>query len=189
MTLKVITSTWVWNCAFYVFFLSKVVLIVWTFKMALFCWSQISWLPFYSLLESSSSNWQSFTVTQSEFWMHAKMKSHITPSHVFWSFSFLITWYRVGRTNAPPMECFPFVIRRLYIGLSVAVLEYVDGGWVFEGSCTPGGIRESTGRRYFSDVLAGLIYLHGLVWKFLSWNSENPATWCPLRCYYSYGKM
>jgi hypothetical protein len=28
-----------------------------------------------------------------------------------------------------------------------------------------------------------------LVWKFLSWNSENPATWCPLRCYYSYGKM
>jgi hypothetical protein len=45
------------------------------------------------------------------------------------------------------------------------VLEYVDGGWVFEGSGAPGGIRESTGRRYSSDVLAGLIYLHGFGMK------------------------
>jgi hypothetical protein len=62
----------------YVFFLSKAVLIVWTFKMALFCWSQISWLPFYSLLESSSSNWQSFPVAPSESWVHAKMISRNT---------------------------------------------------------------------------------------------------------------
>jgi hypothetical protein len=44
-----------------------------------------------------------------------------------------------------------------------AVLEYVEGGWIFEGSGPPGGLREATARRYFSDVVAGLIYLHGLV--------------------------
>ncbi len=52
---------WPWKWSFphgyeillHVFFLSKAVLIVWTFKLALFRWSQISWLPFYSLLESS----------------------------------------------------------------------------------------------------------------------------------------
>ncbi|CAK9201065.1 unnamed protein product [Sphagnum troendelagicum] len=42
------------------------------------------------------------------------------------------------------------------------VLEYVEGGWIFEGSGPPGGLREATARRYFSDVVAGLIYLHGL---------------------------
>ncbi len=43
------------------------------------------------------------------------------------------------------------------------MLEYVEGGWIFEGSGPPGGLREATARRYFSDVVAGLIYLHGLV--------------------------
>ncbi len=104
---------------FYVFFLSKAVLIVWTFKMALFCWSQISWLPSYSLLESSSSNWQSFPVAQSESWVHAKMISRntITCLLVLFFLDYMIWRYGVCRRNAPPMECFPFVIWRLYIGL------------------------------------------------------------------------
>jgi hypothetical protein len=68
----------VYEIVLHVFFLSKTLLIVWTFKLALFRWSQISWLPFYSLLESSSSNRQSFPVAQSESWVHAKMISHNT---------------------------------------------------------------------------------------------------------------
>jgi hypothetical protein len=60
------------------------------------------------------------------------------------------------------MQCFPFVIWVFCIELC-AVLEYVEGGWIFEGSGPPGGLREATARRYFSDVVAGLIYLHGLV--------------------------
>ncbi|XP_058101816.1 serine/threonine-protein kinase GRIK2-like isoform X2 [Magnolia sinica] len=40
------------------------------------------------------------------------------------------------------------------------VLEYVEGKWVCEGSGPPGGMGESTARRYLRDIVAGLIYLH-----------------------------
>ncbi|KAK1318074.1 Serine/threonine-protein kinase GRIK2 [Acorus calamus] len=40
------------------------------------------------------------------------------------------------------------------------VLEYVEGKWVFEGSGPPGGLGESTSRRYLRDIVAGLMYLH-----------------------------
>ncbi|KAJ7547107.1 hypothetical protein O6H91_08G069500 [Diphasiastrum complanatum] len=40
------------------------------------------------------------------------------------------------------------------------VLEYVEGRAMFEGCGPPGGIGESTSRRYFRGILAGLIYLH-----------------------------
>lgn len=40
------------------------------------------------------------------------------------------------------------------------VLEYVEGRWICEGSGPPGGIGEATARRYFRDVVAGLMYLH-----------------------------
>ncbi|ERN15961.1 hypothetical protein AMTR_s00175p00041650 [Amborella trichopoda] len=40
------------------------------------------------------------------------------------------------------------------------VLEYVEGKWICEGSGPPGGIGETTSRRYFRDVVAGLMYLH-----------------------------
>ncbi|CAM6098236.1 unnamed protein product [Calypogeia fissa] len=40
------------------------------------------------------------------------------------------------------------------------VLEYVEGGWIFEGSGPPGGIGDDIARRYFEDVVAGLAYLH-----------------------------
>ncbi|XP_058094435.1 serine/threonine-protein kinase GRIK2 isoform X2 [Magnolia sinica] len=40
------------------------------------------------------------------------------------------------------------------------VLEYVEGKWVCEGSGPPGGIGESTVRRYLRDIVAGLMYLH-----------------------------
>ncbi|KAG6545068.1 hypothetical protein Mapa_013764 [Marchantia paleacea] len=40
------------------------------------------------------------------------------------------------------------------------VLEYVEGRWIFEGSGPPGGIGAETSRRYFRDVVAGLMYLH-----------------------------
>ncbi|XP_024384722.1 serine/threonine-protein kinase GRIK1 [Physcomitrium patens] len=41
------------------------------------------------------------------------------------------------------------------------VLEYAEGNRIFEGSGPPGGIGESVARRYFRDVVAGLLYLHG----------------------------
>ncbi|XP_022731063.1 serine/threonine-protein kinase GRIK2-like [Durio zibethinus] len=40
------------------------------------------------------------------------------------------------------------------------VLEYVEGKWVCEGSGPPGGIGESTARKYVRDIVSGLIYLH-----------------------------
>eukprot|EP01018_Ginkgo_biloba_P014267 Gb_03216 [translate_table: standard] len=40
------------------------------------------------------------------------------------------------------------------------VLEYVEGGWIFKGSGPPGGIGEGIGRKYFQDIVAGLMYLH-----------------------------
>jgi serine/threonine protein kinase len=40
------------------------------------------------------------------------------------------------------------------------VLESVEGRWIREGSGPPGGIGEATARRYFRDVVAGLMYLH-----------------------------
>uniref|UniRef100_A0A0C9SA08 non-specific serine/threonine protein kinase n=1 Tax=Wollemia nobilis TaxID=56998 RepID=A0A0C9SA08_9CONI len=40
------------------------------------------------------------------------------------------------------------------------VMEYVEGRWICEGSGPPGGIGEATARRYFRDVVAGLMYLH-----------------------------
>ncbi|KAJ8768721.1 hypothetical protein K2173_023625 [Erythroxylum novogranatense] len=40
------------------------------------------------------------------------------------------------------------------------VLEYVDGKWVWEGSGSPGGIGESTARKYLRDIISGLMYLH-----------------------------
>uniref|UniRef100_A0A1D1YUU5 non-specific serine/threonine protein kinase n=1 Tax=Anthurium amnicola TaxID=1678845 RepID=A0A1D1YUU5_9ARAE len=40
------------------------------------------------------------------------------------------------------------------------VLEYVEGKWVCEGAGPPGGIGESTSRRYLRDIVAGLMYLH-----------------------------
>ena len=44
-----------------------------------------------------------------------------------------------------------------------AVLEYVSGKWVCEGSCPSGSIGESKSRRYLRDVVAGLMYLHAHV--------------------------
>ncbi|KAG9445557.1 hypothetical protein H6P81_011685 [Aristolochia fimbriata] len=40
------------------------------------------------------------------------------------------------------------------------VLEYVEGKWVCEGAGPPGGLGESTARRYLRDIVAGLMYLH-----------------------------
>ncbi|KAH9307810.1 hypothetical protein KI387_035721, partial [Taxus chinensis] len=40
------------------------------------------------------------------------------------------------------------------------VLEYVEGRWIFQGSGPAGGIGEDIARRYFRDILQGLIYLH-----------------------------
>nr|CAD1840911.1 unnamed protein product [Ananas comosus var. bracteatus] len=40
------------------------------------------------------------------------------------------------------------------------VLEYVEGKSVCEGCGPPGGIGESTSRRYLRDIVAGLMYLH-----------------------------
>lgn len=40
------------------------------------------------------------------------------------------------------------------------VLEYVAGKWACEDSYPRGGIGESKSRRYFRDVVAGLMYLH-----------------------------
>uniref|UniRef100_A0A2P2M1J7 Uncharacterized protein MANES_11G144200 n=1 Tax=Rhizophora mucronata TaxID=61149 RepID=A0A2P2M1J7_RHIMU len=44
-----------------------------------------------------------------------------------------------------------------------AVLEYVDGKWVWEGSGPPGGIGEKTARNYLRDIVSGLMYLHSHV--------------------------
>lgn len=43
------------------------------------------------------------------------------------------------------------------------MLEYVEGGWIFEGCGPVGGIGESAARRYFRDVVSGLKYLHAHV--------------------------
>lgn len=40
------------------------------------------------------------------------------------------------------------------------VLEYIAGKWACDGSYPGGGIGESKSRRYFRDVVAGLMYLH-----------------------------
>jgi len=40
------------------------------------------------------------------------------------------------------------------------VLEFVEGGWIFEGCGPPGGIGEAKARQYLRDVVAGLMYLH-----------------------------
>ncbi|EPS59917.1 hypothetical protein M569_14888, partial [Genlisea aurea] len=40
------------------------------------------------------------------------------------------------------------------------VLEYVEGKWVCEGAGPPGGMGESTARKYLRDVVSGLMYLH-----------------------------
>ncbi|KAI5083733.1 hypothetical protein GOP47_0003476 [Adiantum capillus-veneris] len=44
---------------------------------------------------------------------------------------------------------------RLYM-----ILEYIEGRCMFEGSGPPGGIGEATARRYFKDVVTGIVYLH-----------------------------
>ncbi|KAF5182558.1 Serine/threonine-protein kinase GRIK2 [Thalictrum thalictroides] len=43
------------------------------------------------------------------------------------------------------------------------VLEYVEGKWVCEGSGPPGGLGESTAKKYLRDIIAGLMYLHAHV--------------------------
>ncbi|CAH2065367.1 unnamed protein product [Thlaspi arvense] len=40
------------------------------------------------------------------------------------------------------------------------VLEYVDGKWAYDDSGPPGALGENTARKYFRDVVAGLMYLH-----------------------------
>ena len=40
------------------------------------------------------------------------------------------------------------------------MLEFVEGGWIFEGCGPPGGIGEAKARQYLRDVVAGLMYLH-----------------------------
>uniref|UniRef100_A0A2N9HWM0 non-specific serine/threonine protein kinase n=1 Tax=Fagus sylvatica TaxID=28930 RepID=A0A2N9HWM0_FAGSY len=40
------------------------------------------------------------------------------------------------------------------------VLEYVEGKWVCEGSGPPGGLGETTARKYLRDIVSGLMYLH-----------------------------
>lgn len=40
------------------------------------------------------------------------------------------------------------------------VLEYIEGKWVCEGSGPPGGLGESTARKYLRDIVSGLMYLH-----------------------------
>lgn len=44
-----------------------------------------------------------------------------------------------------------------------AVLEYVEGKCTCEDSGPPGGIGEMTARRYFRDIVSGLMYLHAHV--------------------------
>lgn len=51
----------------------------------------------------------------------------------------------------------------IYLSSSVTVLEYVEGKSVCEGCGPPGGIGESTSRRYLRDIVAGLMYLHAHV--------------------------
>uniref|UniRef100_A0A166DG72 non-specific serine/threonine protein kinase n=2 Tax=Daucus carota subsp. sativus TaxID=79200 RepID=A0A166DG72_DAUCS len=40
------------------------------------------------------------------------------------------------------------------------VLEYIDGKWDWEGSSPPGSCGEIAARKYFRDVVSGLMYLH-----------------------------
>lgn len=40
------------------------------------------------------------------------------------------------------------------------VLEYVEGKWDCEGAGPPGGLGEATARKYFRDIVSGLMYLH-----------------------------
>lgn len=40
------------------------------------------------------------------------------------------------------------------------VLEYVEGKWVCDSAGTPGGIGEGCARKYFRDIIAGVMYLH-----------------------------
>jgi len=40
------------------------------------------------------------------------------------------------------------------------VFKYDEGRWICEGSGRPGGIGEAAARRYFRDVVAGLMCLH-----------------------------
>lgn len=40
------------------------------------------------------------------------------------------------------------------------VLEHIDGNWDWEGTCPPGSCGEIAARKYFRDVVSGLMYLH-----------------------------
>lgn len=40
------------------------------------------------------------------------------------------------------------------------VLEYVEGRWDCDGAGPPGGLGEATARKYFRNIVSGLIYLH-----------------------------
>lgn len=58
-----------------------------------------------------------------------------------------------------------------------AVLEFVEGGWIFEGCGPPGGIGEAKARQYLRDVVAGLMYLHEHVQS--TYNQAFSASWLP----------
>ena len=47
-----------------------------------------------------------------------------------------------------------------------AVLEYIEGNGACNISETGGGIDETTARRYFKDILSGVMYLHNHVSPF-----------------------
>jgi len=59
--------------------------------------------------------------------------------------------------------------------LFFAVLEYAEGGWIFEGSGPTGGIGEAVSQRYLRDVVAGLMYLHQHVGFCFTHHKSNTA--------------
>jgi len=42
----------------------------------------------------------------------------------------------------------------------------VEGKWDCEGAGPPGGLGEATARKYFRDIVSGLMYLHSHVSAF-----------------------
>ncbi|KAK1379883.1 hypothetical protein POM88_026627 [Heracleum sosnowskyi] len=40
------------------------------------------------------------------------------------------------------------------------LLEYIHGKWDWDGTCPPGSCGEVAARKYFRDVVSGLMYLH-----------------------------
>lgn len=86
------------------------------------------------------------TLSQSLLYTHTH-----THTHAHSLFRLKRTWH----TNATSLS-------KSYL-LFWSVLEYIDGKWDWEGSSPPGSCGEIAARKYFRDVVSGLMYLHAHV--------------------------